>query len=159
MQAKIPSESLNVAVVGGGVAGIAAAYALQRRHRVVLFDQNDYLGGHTHTITIPDGPDAGTPVDTGFIVFNDRTYPLLNRFFRELGVAIQKSDMSFSYFDEASGFQYASCNLDTLFAQRRNLLDPSCWAMLFEILRFNRQLTRLLNNGQLDELTLGRFLH
>ena len=159
MQAKTPPESLNVAVVGGGIAGITAAYALQHCHRVVLFDQNDYIGGHTHTVTIPDGPDAGTPVDTGFIVFNDRTYPKLNRFFRELGVAIQKSDMSFSYFDEASGFQYASCNPDTLFAQRRNLLDPSYWAMLVEILRFNRQVTRLLNNGQMDDLTLGRFLH
>ena len=158
MQAKTPSEPLNVAVVGGGVAGIAAAYALHRRHWVVLIDQNDYIGGHTHTIAIPDGPDAGTPVDTGFIVFNDRTYPVLNRFFHELGVAAQKSDMSFSYFDEVSGFQYATCNPDTLFAQRRNLLDPSFWAMLVEIIRFNRQVTRLFTNGQLDNLTLGRFL-
>jgi hypothetical protein len=71
-------------------------------------------------------------VDTGFIVFNDRTYPILNRFFRELGVSIRKSDMSFGYFDEKSGFQYASSNLNSLFAQRRNLLDPGYWAMLAE---------------------------
>ena len=152
------STPLRIAVVGGGIAGIAAAYALQHRHRVVLFDQNAYLGGHTHTIVIADGPDAGTPVDTGFIVFNDRTYPLLNRFFRELGVAIEKSDMSFSYYEEDSEFQYASSNPDTLFAQRRNLLDPSYWSMLGEILRFNRRVTGLLESKQLDKLTIGKFL-
>jgi predicted NAD/FAD-binding protein len=73
---------MRIAIVGGGVAGITAAYLLQRDHQVSLYEKNDYVGGHTHTITIPDGPDAGTPVDTGFIVFNDRTYPTLNRFFR-----------------------------------------------------------------------------
>jgi predicted NAD/FAD-binding protein len=123
---------MRIAIVGGGVAGITAAYLLQRDHQVSLYEKNDYIGGHTHTITIPDGPDAGTPVDTGFIVFNDRTYPILNRLFRRLGVSIRKSDMSFGYFDEKSGFQYASSNLNSLFAQRRNLLAPGYWSMLAE---------------------------
>ena len=129
---------MRIAIVGGGVAGIAAAYLIQRNHQVSLYEKNGYVGGHTHTITIPEGPDAGTPVDTGFIVFNDRTYPILNRLFRELGVSIRKSDMSFGYFHEKSGFQYASRNLNSLFAQRRNLLAPVIGLMLAEILMFNR---------------------
>lgn len=149
---------MRIAVVGGGVAGITAAHLLQRSHQVSLFEKNDYVGGHTHTITIPDGPDAGTPVDTGFIVFNDRTYPILNRFFRALDVAIDESDMSFGYFHEGSGFQYASSNLSSLFAQRRNLFSPGFWAMLAEIVRFNRRVLHGLNTGLLDQLTLGQFL-
>jgi predicted NAD/FAD-binding protein len=82
---------MRIAIVGGGVAGITAAYLIQRDHQVSLYEKNDYVGGHTHTITIPDGPDAGTPVDTGFIVFNDRTYPILNRFFRSLAFPSAKA--------------------------------------------------------------------
>ena len=149
---------MRIAVVGGGVAGITAAHLLQGPHEITLYEQNDYVGGHTHTITIPDGPDAGMPVDTGFIVLNDRTYPVLNRFFDALGVAIRKSDMSFSYYDEESGFQYASSNLKTLFAQRRNLISPGYWAMLGEILLFNRMVSTKLAKGTLENLTLGQFL-
>lgn len=149
---------MRIAVVGGGIAGITSAHLLQGRHDVVLYEKNGYVGGHTHTISIPSGPDAGMPVDTGFIVLNDRTYPVLNRFLRALGVAIRKSDMSFSYYDEKSGFQYASSNLNTLFAQRRNLIDPGHWAMLAEILLFNRRVSINLAQGSLENLTLGRFL-
>jgi len=149
---------MRIAVIGGGVAGITAAHLLQEKHQVTLYEKNDYVGGHTHTIVIPSGPDAGTPVDTGFIVFNDRTYPVLNGFFRELGVAIAKSDMSFGYYDEKSGFQYASSNLDSLFAQRRNLLDPGYWGVLAQILRFNQLVLRGLARGTLENLTLGQFL-
>lgn len=152
------SERLRVAVVGGGVAGICAAYSLQHIHQVSLFEQNDYVGGHTHTIVIPDGPDAGTPVDTGFIVLNDRTYPTLNRFFRKLGVRIAKSDMSFSYYDQASGFQYASHSLKGVFADRRSLLDPSYLRMLGEIVGFNHRVSRMLDMNTLTGLTLGQFL-
>jgi predicted NAD/FAD-binding protein len=149
---------LNIAVIGGGVAGIVAAYLLQRRHRVTLYEKNDYLGGHTHTITIPAGPDAGTPVDTGFIVLNDRTYPLFNRFLDQLNVPILASDMSFSYYCQASGFQYASHSLNGMFAQRRNLINPGFLRMLLEILRFNRTASRELAAGRLVSLTLGSFL-
>jgi predicted NAD/FAD-binding protein len=151
-------QSLRIAVVGGGVAGIVAAELLQRRHQVTLFEKNGYIGGHTHTVVIPDGPDAGTPVDTGFIVFNDRTYPILNRFLRHLNVAIAKSDMSFSYCCEKSGFEYASRSLDSLFAQRASLVDPTYWAMLGQILVFNRLVRAKLQRGELDDFTLGRFL-
>jgi predicted NAD/FAD-binding protein len=149
---------MRVAVVGGGVAGIIAAHIIQRSHQVTLIERNPYVGGHTHTVTIPDGPDAGTPVDTGFIVLNDRTYPLLNRFLGELGVQTRPSDMSFSYFDEASQFQYASRNFDSLFAQRRRLADPGHWAMLAEILLFNRMVLDRLKKGMPPTLTLGQFL-
>lgn len=152
------ANKFKVAVVGGGVAGITAAYQLQKKYQVTLFEANDYVGGHTNTLTVPDGPDAGTPVDTGFIVFNDRTYPVLNRFFEKLGVGIRKSDMSFSYFSERTGFQYASRNVNSLFAQRKNLLDPLYWKMLGEILRFNRKVQKALAQGALGDITLGRYL-
>jgi len=149
---------MRIAVIGGGVAGIVAAHLLQEKYQVTLYEKNDYVGGHTHTIVIPSGPDAGTPVDTGFIVFNDRTYPILNGFFRELGVAIEKSDMSFSYYDEKSGFHYASSDLGSLFAQRRSLVDPGYWAVLTQVLLFNRIVQRGLARGTLQNLTLGQFL-
>jgi uncharacterized protein len=158
MEQAIPSQRPQVAVVGAGVAGIVAAELLQHRYQVSLFEKNDYIGGHTHTVVIDDGPDAGTPVDTGFIVLNDRTYPILNRFFRHLDVAIAKSDMSFSYCCRKTGFQYASRSLNGLFAQRANLLDPAFWAMLGQIVIFNRLVRIMLQRGELETDTLGRFL-
>jgi predicted NAD/FAD-binding protein len=151
-------RKLRIAVVGGGVAGITAAYLLQNSHHVTLFEKNSYIGGHTHTVVIPDGPDAGTPVDTGFIVMNDRTYPLLTRFFQRLGVSVRKSDMSFSYYCEKTGLQYGSRNLDSLFAQRNNLVDLRHWFLLLEIMAFNRSVLRRLQQGKLAGMTLGQFL-
>jgi len=149
---------MRIAVVGGGVAGILAAHLLNKKHAVSLFEKNSYIGGHTRTHVVPDGPDAGTPVDTGFIVLNDRTYPILNQFLAALGVNIEQSDMSFSYFCERTGFQYASRNIKTLFADRRNLISPRYWTMLAEILVFNTMVLRQLRNGLLDDLTLGQYL-
>jgi len=151
-------DSLDIAVIGGGVAGITAAYLLQAGHRVTLYEAGDYLGGHTHTVVVPDGPDAGTPVDTGFIVLNDRTYPLFNRLLARLGVATRATDMSFSYACRRTGMEYASRNLGALFAQRRTLFDPGHLHMLAEILRFNRLVRRRLATGRLAGTTLGRFL-
>lgn len=151
-------QKLSIAVVGAGVAGITAAYLLHRDHRVSLFEKNDYLGGHTHTAVIADGPDTGTPIDTGFIVLNDRTYPLLNRFLARLNVDIAKSDMSFSVHCHRTGLQYASRNISTLFAQRRNGFNPWFWFMLFEILRFNRIVRWHMATDRLARQTLGAFL-
>ena len=128
-----------VAVIGGGVAGIVAAHLLQKTHRVTLFEQGDYLGGHTHTIAIPDGPDVGTPVDTGFIVFNEATYPHFISFLAELGVPSRLTEMSFGFHCLETGFVYAGNNLNGLFAQRINLLRPQFYRFLFEIGRFCRQ--------------------
>jgi uncharacterized protein len=146
-----------IAVVGGGVAGIVSAYLLQQRHRVVLFEQDARLGGHTHTVTLADGPDAGLPVDTGFIVFNDKTYPNFMRFLDRLGVSWKRSDMSFSCYNMHSGLQYAGTTLSGVFAQRRNLARPAFWAFIAGILRFCSRMRRDLRAGRLNGLSLGAY--
>jgi hypothetical protein len=124
-----------VAVIGAGVAGLTAAYVLQRRHDVTLFEADDRLGGHAHTHDI-----GGVAVDSGFIVHNDATYPHLLRLFGELGVATQDSEMSMSVRDEASGLEYAGARgVRGLFAQPRNLANVRYLRMLGEVLRFHRQ--------------------
>jgi predicted NAD/FAD-binding protein len=151
-------SGLKIAVIGGGVAGITAAYLLQRKHAVTLYEKNGYVGGHTHTIVIEEGPDKGTPVDTGFIVLNDRTYPLFTTFLSQLKVPIRKTDMSFSYFCRKTGLQYGSRNFDTIFAQRRNLLRPSFWRLLLGIIRLNATTRKKLREGDLITITLGDYL-
>ncbi len=128
-----------VAVIGGGVAGIVAAHLLQKTHQVTLFEQGDYLGGHTHTIAIPHGPDAGIPVDTGFIVFNEATYPYFIGFLKELKVRSRLAEMSFGFHCEQTGLVYAGNTLNGLFAQRANLLRPQFYRFLAEIFRFSGQ--------------------
>ena len=105
-------RGLRIGVIGGGVAGIVAAYMLQQKHDITLLEANDYLGGHTHTIVIEEGPDAGIPVDTGFIVMNDRTYPLFGTFLDRLGVSLRPTTMSFSYHDQTSGLAYSGSGLN-----------------------------------------------
>ncbi|BCA79297.1 FAD-dependent oxidoreductase [Desulfuromonas sp. AOP6] len=147
-----------IAVIGGGVAGIVAAHLLQERHEVTLFEKNDYLGGHTHTIEIKEGPDAGAAVDTGFIVLNDRTYPLFQTFLKRLGVATRDSEMSFGFQCHQSGLVYAGTNLNGLFAQRRNLFSPTFFRFLQEIGRFNRQASLDLEGGTVHTVTLREYL-
>ncbi len=130
------SPSKNIAVIGGGVAGILSAYLLSKKHRVTLFEKNNYVGGHTNSISIPSGPDAGVKIDTGFIVLNDKTYPTLHKFLRALDVPVRWSNMSFGFYDCNSGLQYAGVNLNSLFAQRRNMLSGRFVKMLLEIRRF-----------------------
>ena len=141
---------MKVAVIGGGVAGIAAAYLLQRRYEVDLLEAGTWLGGHTHTVTIGDGPDSGTPVDTGFIVFNGNTYPLLQRFLRELDVAWQLSDMSFGYYCESSGWAYGGHDLSTFFARRRQLCNPDFLRLGLDVMRFNARALRDLKRNSVS---------
>jgi predicted NAD/FAD-binding protein len=136
-----------VAVVGGGVAGIVAAHFLQKTHDVTLLEQGDYLGGHTHTIPIPAGPDAGTPVDTGFIVFNEATYPHFIRFLEELKVPSRRTEMSFGFQCLQTGLVYAGNDLNGLFAQRSNLFKPQFYRFLLEIGRFSKQANVDLDAG------------
>ena len=147
---------MKIAVVGGGISGLAAAHLLCADHDVTLFEANDYLGGHTNTIdvSLADGTWA---VDTGFIVFNERTYPNFIRLLDRLGVPSQPSVMSFSVTDERTGLQYCATNLDTLFAQRRNLLRPRFWRMLLDVFRFNRRSRELYASDDLS-LSLGEYL-
>ncbi len=151
-------ERERIAVIGCGVAGLTVAHLLQHKFEITLFEKNDYLGGHTHTITIPDGPDAGTPVDTGFIVCNDRTYPLFHKLLDQLGVQVRPSIMSFSYYDEKSGFHYSGNDLNGLFAQRRNLFRPSFWRMLLDIRRFCQKGTAAIESNLLPLETIGEYL-
>lgn len=148
-----------VAVVGSGVAGIVSAWELSKAGwDVTLYEKDGRIGGHTHTVVVEDGPDAGTPVDTGFIVCNDKTYPNFHRFLAELDVPWRWSDMSFGYHDENTGLQYAGTDLDGLFAQRGNIISPSYWRLLARIARFNSPALADLENGALDGLTLGDYL-
>ena len=152
-----PPAGQRIAVIGAGIAGLSAAWLLSRAHHVTLFEANDYLGGHTHTVEVTlDGVTA--PVDTGFLVFNDRTYPNLIELFNHLGIASCASDMSFSVRIAAENIEWAGSNLAAVFAQRRNLLRPKFWGMLSDILRFNREATAIAQNGGSALLTLGEFL-
>ncbi len=151
------SEIKNIAVIGSGIAGLTAAYLLSRRHEITLFEANDYIGGHTHTV--PVAMDGGTvAVDTGFIVCNDRNYPNFLNLLDQLGVACQPAEMSFSVTNAALGLEYNGHNLDTLFAQRRNLLRPAFIAMVRDILKFNREAKMALARGSVADMTLDDFI-
>jgi predicted NAD/FAD-binding protein len=145
---------MRIAVIGSGISGMAAAYYLSRKHDVFLFEKESRLGGHTHTVTVESsrGPLA---VDTGFIVYNDRTYPNLVKLFSELGVETQASDMSFAVACRSTGFEYSSRGLNGFFAQRSNLLRLQQHLLLREILRFNREAPKLLSNPEAAAMTLG----
>ena len=131
-----------VAVVGSGIAGLAAAHGLAHRGRVTLFEAGDWFGGHANTVDVElEGKSHG--VDTGFLVYNERTYPALIGLFAELGVATAPSDMSFSVRVPGADLEWSGSSLDTVFAQRRNLVRPAFWGMLGEVVRFNRIATAL----------------
>ena len=146
---------MKIAIIGTGVAGNVAAYHLQREHDLTVFEAADHVGGHTHTHEIEHEGRAMT-VDTGFIVCNDRTYPRFLALLQELDVPLQPSDMSFSV-QTAGGLEYNGTTLNSLFAQRRNLLRPSFYRMIRDILRFNREAPRLLETAD-DSLLLGDYL-
>ncbi len=147
----------NIAIIGSGIAGLASAWLLARKHSITLFERNDYVGGHTHTIELDT---AGGPlaVDTGFIVYNEPNYPHLTALFRTLDVATRASDMSFAVSVDRGVIEYAGSNLNTLFAQRRNLLRPRFVGMLRDILRFNRRAKQVLTQPVIEAISLGDFL-
>lgn len=151
-------RNLEIAVIGSGISGVASAHLLSREHRVTLFEKRARLGGHTNTVIIPSGPDKGLPVDTGFIVLNDQTYPNFQKFLKELGVSVRESCMSFGYHCENTNFCYAGTDLGGLLAQRRNAIRPKFWGMLRDINRFGASAKRALDSGQLDNITLGEYL-
>jgi len=148
---------MRIAVVGSGIAGSAAAWLLSRRHDVTLFEREPRPGGHTDTLDVP-APGGGTrPVDTGFIVLNDTTYPLLTRLLDELGVATRPSDMSWSLSCERCDLEYAGSGRGVV-AQPRRILDPRHLRMLVDVARFNRLALRAHRDGALDDAPLDDFL-
>jgi predicted NAD/FAD-binding protein len=149
---------MKIAVIGSGISGLTAAYYLNRGHDITLYESAARIGGHTATIDV-DWQGRGYAIDTGFIVYNDWTYPNFIELLRELGVRTQPTEMSFSVRCDSSGLEYGGNNLNTLFAQRANLLRPSFHRMLFDILRFNREAVRDLESGRLSSATtLGEYL-
>jgi uncharacterized protein len=147
---------VRIAVIGSGISGMVAAYRLSADHEVTLFEAANRLGGHTHTVNVAHGGQH-YPIDTGFIVYNDWTYPNFVALMQELGVPWQASAMSFSVRCEQSGLEYNGTTINALFAQRSNLLSPSFLRMALEIVRFNSCAQALLA-GDTHELTLGGYL-
>ena len=147
---------VKIAVIGTGISGMVAAWLLHSRHSITVFEANDYVGGHTHTVPVEQAGRTYS-VDTGFIVFNERTYPNFCRLLQHLGVASQESEMSFSVKCDRTGLEYCGTSFNTLFAQRRNLFSPSFLSMLLEILRFNKESPRLLTE-QATDISLGDYL-
>ncbi len=148
-----------LAIIGTGIAGLGCAHFLHRHFDLTLFEQNDYVGGHTNTVTAAE-PDTGRqlPIDTGFMVFNKVTYPLLTRLFEQLQVPIKPAAMSFSVRHGASGLEFCGSSLNHLFAQRRNLFRPRFYRMLTAINRFNREAVSALADPVAQTETLGDYV-
>ena len=147
---------MNVAVIGSGISGLTAAWMLQTQHEVSLFEADERPGGHTHTVKVAAGAQEELPVDTGFIVFNRRTYPIFCRLLDKLKVDAQDSDMGFSVQMQGNKVAYHGCGFWGLFAQPRNLLRPAHWRMLRDLLRFYREAPDLLESKYSP--TLGEYL-
>ena len=158
-QPKAPERTAPIAVIGSGIAGLAAAWLLSRRYRVTVFEQADRLGGHTNTVKVSSVAGETLHLDTGFIVFNQRNYPLLDALLTHLGVTTQPSDMSFSASIAGGRIEYAGDNVNTLYAQRRHLVSPRFQRMLWDIWRFNATGKRMLQDGDSGEHTLGTLLN
>ncbi len=150
---------MRIAVIGSGIAGLSAAHSLAKNpdHQVVIYEAADRLGGHANTVTVDDPVAGPLGIDTGFIVHNDRNYPELVALFDELGVPVQDTEMSFAVTHRANGFHYRATNLNTLFADRKNLVSPTMWRMLIDIVRFYRNANRYLDSGRNDQ-SIAEFL-
>jgi len=157
LSGQIVTPMASLAIVGTGIAGLGAAHFLHNRFDLTLYEQNDYPGGHTNTITV-DEDGRSVPIDTGFMVFNHVTYPNLTRLFRELGVETKPTSMSFSVQHTPSGLEYNGGSVNQLFGQRRNLLNPRHWRMLMAVDRFNREAVAALTERRWAEYTLGEYV-
>jgi len=147
----------SIAIIGSGISGLSAAYFLADKYQVKLFEKNNYLGGHSNTVNI-DYDGTKIAVDTGFIVFNHKTYPNLKKFFELLKVDCIKSNMSFAAKIDDGRVEYAGTNLAAFFAQLKNTLNPKFWQMLFDILRFNKRAVEILNKPFDGNYTLKNLL-
>ncbi len=149
---------MKIAIIGTGISGLTCGYHLHKEHDVTVFEANDYIGGHTATIDV-ELENKTYAVDTGFIVYNDRTYPNFIQMMNEIGVKGLPTQMSFSVRNDANGLEYNGHTVTTLFAQKRNWFNPKFYSFIFEILKFNKAVKQVveLNKGQ--QQTLGEFLN
>jgi predicted NAD/FAD-binding protein len=146
-----------IAIVGTGISGLTCGYYLHKEHDVTLFEANDYIGGHTATVDVSvDGKEYA--IDTGFIVYNDRTYPNFIKMMNEIGVEGLPTQMSFSVRNDGNGLEYNGHTVSTLFAQKRNWANPKFYCFISEILRFNKLAKSFANDKSTDSQTLGEFL-
>ena len=143
------AKRCKIAVIGTGIAGNVVSYYLNQDHDITVFEKNNYVGGHSHTHSV-SSLEGNYQVDSGFIVFNYETYPQFTRLLKNLGVEVQTSEMSFGVRCEKTGLEYMGSTFNSLFTQRRNLIRPSFWGMLFDIVRFNRTGASLLDNDDTD---------
>jgi predicted NAD/FAD-binding protein len=148
---------MKLAIIGTGVAGLGCAHFLNSRYDLTLFEQNDYPGGHTNTITVNEH-DRDVPIDTGFMVYNEVTYPNLTRLFRELGVETKPTTMSFSVTHQPSGIEYNGAGLNRLFGQRRNLVRPRFWRLLLQMSRFNAEAIQALKDSAYATYTIRQYV-
>jgi predicted NAD/FAD-binding protein len=148
---------MKIAIIGSGISGLTCGYHLHREHDITLYEANDYVGGHTATVDVELDNKSYT-VDTGFIVYNDRTYPNFMALMTEIGVTGTPSEMSFSVRNDSNGLEYNGHTVTTLFAQKRNWFNPKFYRFIFEILRFNKQVKQVASQSIKGQETLGEFL-
>ena len=151
------SQRLKIAVVGSGVAGLSAAWLLNQKHMITVYEKNDRIGGHSNTVDVPT-KSGNSPVDTGFIVYNERNYPNLTALFEHLGVATKKSDMSFAASLDGGKLEYSGSSLNGLFGQRANIVRPGFWRMIVDLMRFYRDAPAFLEETQAIDISLGDYL-
>lgn len=148
---------MKIAIVGTGISGLVVAYLLHPEHELTIYEANDYIGGHSHTHDISLGGQRHH-VDSGFIVYNERTYPNFVRLLKHLKVPTQSSPMSFGISCARTGLEYSSDSLNTLFAQRKNLVSPYFWRLLYGILRFNRRAREVIQEERFGQMSLGDYI-
>lgn len=146
---------MKIAVIGGGISGLSAAYMLAEQHDITVYEKADYPGGHSRTLTL-DRPQGPVPVDTGFIVFNKRNYPLLTALFEHLSVDVAPSDMSFGVSIDNGWLEYGSRQISNMFAQPKNIFRPAFWGMLKDITAFNRSAQQFIDAA--PDVSLGECL-
>ncbi len=146
---------MKIAIIGSGISGLGAAYILNNKHEITVYEKNDYIGGHSRTVMV-DTKDGKVPVDTGFIVFNDRNYPLLTGLFKHLDVPTDESDMSFGVSINNGWLEYGTQNFENIIAQKNNLLRLQYWLMVRDVFRFNRRAHAYLDKD--ESITIGQCL-
>lgn len=151
------SRRPKLAIIGTGISGLACAHFLQGEYDLALFEKNDHIGGHSNTVEVPENGNM-LPIDTGFMVYNEVTYPHLTRLFSELDVATKPTDMSFSVQHMGAGIEFNGGSVDLLFSQRKNLLSPRFWKMLMQINRFNKETVAELAEPKYGEMPLADYV-